>query len=378
LTEYLPCDIDNPPEHCLYHDGVTGTRLATESALVGAGGFFSGMVGANIAVALDDGVPIGLRKLTGAGHEFVGVISTLGFRKFQFVELDGKIGQALAIFADDFAFGAVRNECPSALACSYFNIDAEDWAVIDWPDIQVGPAAWTGSTGNPGGSIFPNDPDTGDRYFSAPAKFLGDKSAAYGGTLTYDMLVTDSDTPPWDQPFISITGGNMTLNWTAAAWPVVNAWNTYEVRLDETGGWTRSSDNSTPTASEFASVLSSLSALIVRGEFRSGTNRGYLDNVVLASDISILTVTKAGAGRGTVTSDPAGISCGSTCLAPFSSNATVTLTATADSGSTFAGWSPSPCAATFAMPTTDLTCTATFEFCWACLPSRGGWRSAIR
>ena len=40
--------------------------------------------------------------------------------------------------------------------------------------------------------------------------------------------------------------------------------------------------------------------------------------------------------------------------------APVTLTATADVGSTFAGWSPSPCAASFAMPATDLTCTATF------------------
>jgi hypothetical protein len=51
-----------------------------------------------------------------------------------------------------------------------------------------------------------------------------------------------------------------------------------------------------------------------------------------------LTVTKAGTGNGTVTSSPAGISCGSACSAIFN-NGTVTLTASADAGSTFAGWS---------------------------------------
>lgn len=53
-----------------------------------------------------------------------------------------------------------------------------------------------------------------------------------------------------------------------------------------------------------------------------------------------VTVTKvlvAGAS-GTVTSSPRGISCGTTCKATFSPNATVTLKAAAGTGSTFAGW----------------------------------------
>lgn len=52
-----------------------------------------------------------------------------------------------------------------------------------------------------------------------------------------------------------------------------------------------------------------------------------------------LTVTKAGTGTGTVTSAPSGINCGSTCSANYSSGTSVTLTAAAASGSTFAGWS---------------------------------------
>ena len=40
-----------------------------------------------------------------------------------------------------------------------------------------------------------------------------------------------------------------------------------------------------------------------------------------------LTVAKAGTGTGTVTSSPAGISCGGTCSASYASGTAVTLTA---------------------------------------------------
>ena len=46
-------------------------------------------------------------------------------------------------------------------------------------------------------------------------------------------------------------------------------------------------------------------------------------------------------GSGTITSSPSGIDCGSTCMATVTNGATVTLTATPASGSTFAGWSNS-------------------------------------
>lgn len=79
-----------------------------------------------------------------------------------------------------------------------------------------------------------------------------------------------------------------------------------------------------------------------------------------------LTVTKAGTGTGTVTSTPSGISCGTGCStqnAPFAENVSVTLTATAASGSNFAGWSgactSSPC--TLLSMTGPQSVTATFN-----------------
>ena len=52
-----------------------------------------------------------------------------------------------------------------------------------------------------------------------------------------------------------------------------------------------------------------------------------------------LAVTRAGTGTGTVTSSPAGITCGATCSAMFDHGTSVTLTAAAAIGSTFTGWS---------------------------------------
>jgi hypothetical protein len=52
-----------------------------------------------------------------------------------------------------------------------------------------------------------------------------------------------------------------------------------------------------------------------------------------------LTITRTGAGSGTVTSGQPGIDCGSTCSAQYLDRSIVILTATAQSGSIFTGWS---------------------------------------
>ncbi len=77
-----------------------------------------------------------------------------------------------------------------------------------------------------------------------------------------------------------------------------------------------------------------------------------------------LTVTSAGAGAGTVTSSPGGITCGATCSANFNYNTAVTLTATPETGSVFAGWSGGGCSGTGDCHVTmnaATTVTATFD-----------------
>ena len=74
-----------------------------------------------------------------------------------------------------------------------------------------------------------------------------------------------------------------------------------------------------------------------------------------------LAVRKGGSGSGTVTSVPGGISCGSSCTAPYVHATKVALQATPDPGSVFRGWSGDPGCAEGVTLTASLTCTATFN-----------------
>jgi hypothetical protein len=69
------------------------------------------------------------------------------------------------------------------------------------------------------------------------------------------------------------------------------------------------------------------------------TVKSVIDSLYSKIEYRTLTITKAGTGSGTITSDPSGINCGSTCSYQFTFGTNVTLTATPDSGSVFGGWS---------------------------------------
>ena len=81
-------------------------------------------------------------------------------------------------------------------------------------------------------------------------------------------------------------------------------------------------------------------------------DRVYLEQTI--PDTFLLTVTTDGTGSGLVTSDPAGINCGVSCAAEFVDGSVVTLTAVADAGSVFAGW-------TGAITSSDLTIEVTID-----------------
>lgn len=76
---------------------------------------------------------------------------------------------------------------------------------------------------------------------------------------------------------------------------------------------------------------------LVGGNFATygGTARAKLARLQDAASVS---VTKLGAGAGTVTSTVGGIACGETCSTWLSQGGSVTLTAAATTGSTFDGW----------------------------------------
>ncbi|MDE2180609.1 MAG: hypothetical protein KGJ40_07160, partial [candidate division NC10 bacterium] len=111
-----------------------------------------------------------------------------------------------------------------------------------------------------------------------------------------------------------------------------------------------------------ALVLQPDGKLVAAGYWITGRG-GYdfaLARYIGGGGLTTLTVTKAGTGSGTVTSSPAGINCGSTCSGSFASGTAVTLTATADAGSTFAGWSGDCNGSGQVTMNANKSCTATF------------------
>ena len=77
-------------------------------------------------------------------------------------------------------------------------------------------------------------------------------------------------------------------------------------------------------------------------------------------------ITKEGNGRGTVTSVPGGIDCGTDCDERYNDSTQVILTAIPESGSSFTGWSGhSDCEDGTVTMTSDVGCTANFsKFPW--------------
>ncbi|MDM8538359.1 hypothetical protein QUF70_16515, partial [Desulfobacterales bacterium HSG17] len=67
---------------------------------------------------------------------------------------------------------------------------------------------------------------------------------------------------------------------------------------------------------------------------------GFWSSIASIEDF-LLIIDKTGNGTGTVSSIPSGINCGSDCTETYAENTLITLTASADTGSSFNGWSGS-------------------------------------
>jgi hypothetical protein len=161
---------------------------------------------------------------------------------------------------------------------STFDSDAEGWTTFNDAN-----ALYSSTFGNPAGSFEGIDRvNSVVWYFDAPAKFLGDQSSNFGAPLSYDIWVSDYNPANTVVGDVVIRGNGLQLKWREAA-PVADAWTTQTVILDSTGGWERSADDVPATEAELRLVLSNLQFLRIRGEYHSGPDHGFLDNVTLGT-----------------------------------------------------------------------------------------------
>ena len=181
-----------------------------------------------------------------------------------------------------FLFASVSLHA-ATLAESTFSAGAEGWEVGDFfSSTGATSPTWLAAGGNPGGFIQTTDIFDWNA-FQAPAAFLGNQSAAYGGSLHLDSQVLASDGA--DYPMVAISDGSTILQFPTA--PPGTAWTSYDISLLASAGWEVSdgAGNSLGAATEaqLQTVLGNLQFLNVDADWLTGNDTVGLDNVRLSS-----------------------------------------------------------------------------------------------
>lgn len=173
---------------------------------------------------------------------------------------------------------------PAAWATSSsFSATEEGWTALG---DSAGPLTWVASGGNPGGHVEINDAVLGGvTFYVAPAAFLGNRSAALGSLLRFDLMQVYSGSPAqFDDADVVLVGGGNTLAFDTADNPANGTWTSYAIPL-LAGGWRLNTlSGAVASQAQLAATLGDLTALRIRAEYRTGADLGKLDNVSLVPE----------------------------------------------------------------------------------------------
>lgn len=169
------------------------------------------------------------------------------------------------------------------LVQSTFDGGDDGWRVGEFFNTAgAGVPTYAAAGGNPGGFVRTGDV-FGWNAYHAPAAFLGDQSAAYGGNLHVEQRVLGSDGVNY--PMVVISDGVLSLQFRTA--PPGAGWTVYDIPLLASAGWevANGSGDPGPAASEaqLQQVLGSLTFLHLDADWFSGSDQVDLDNVRLES-----------------------------------------------------------------------------------------------
>jgi hypothetical protein len=160
---------------------------------------------------------------------------------------------------------------------------------------------------------------------------------------------------------------NPTLNWSGSS----DA-DSYDVYFGTSSDPTNLVDSPTNTSFPLSGLDLNTTyywKIVARNDCGQSTSGPVWSFSTVQPTIYALTVIKSGTGSGMVTSSPAGINCGSNCSGSYEQGTSVTLTASADGGSTFTGWSGGGCSGTDPCTislNSDTTITASFVLLGNC------------
>ncbi|KKS99805.1 MAG: hypothetical protein UV76_C0017G0005 [Candidatus Nomurabacteria bacterium GW2011_GWA2_43_15] len=151
---------------------------------------------------------------------------------------------------------------------------------------------------------------------TSPVTNITQNSATSGGNIT-----SDGGAP------VTARGVAYTLDGGTLTYPTIA--NSHTTDGSGTGSFT----------SNFSQGLSAGRTYYVRAYATNSAGTAYGNRISFTTKNTVLTVTKVGAGSGTVTSSPDGINCGTDCSEAHYTGTSIVLTALPASGSSFTGWS---------------------------------------
>jgi len=176
----------------------------------------------------------------------------------------------------------------SEIITSDFEDGIDDWTVADLlapvegipTDVEVLSPVLVDDGGNPGGAILQQDQSPNGWFFSAPLKFLGEKSGYLAGMLSWDKVrnVSTSTTNAGIQLILHNNSKALYYLQALGSWES-NTWRSFSVDLIGSSFRVGSPDGPFASNSEVQAVLSNLSALYILGEAVSGDEISILDNV---------------------------------------------------------------------------------------------------
>lgn len=188
------------------------------------------------------------------------------------------------------------------LATTAFSQINSDFASNDegWTTPDAASMSYSATGGNPAGylSAAPFFITTGSGniylyyYFIAPGKFTGNRSGYYDGTLRYDVQMSSTNTSTQHAEVIirSPTTSLFYYPTTPFQPPAAPAWTTFSVRMNDVGGFWKTTDTPTgqaATSTEIKAVLNSLTSLEIRGLYRDANTTTRLDNITLMPPIVV-------------------------------------------------------------------------------------------
>jgi hypothetical protein len=158
---------------------------------------------------------------------------------------------------------------------SSFDTDADGWTCADLrsypgpydPPIGYYTLTWIATGGRPGGYVSRHDPSNYSFSFQAPAKFLGDVSAYYGGRLRFSLMTTTAD---WGSDNVVVwVGNNGKIIVSQIGSLPGTTWTDYQIILLESNFRYNHKNGAVVSKADLLGVLGDLKALRILGEFGS-------------------------------------------------------------------------------------------------------------